>query len=71
MHAASGAPPLETWLHRFLTTTSVGLNRGKRVRTVSIQEVSIDSQGRLFVRPRLSASEDLRFIYRSATGVRW
>lgn len=21
MHAASGAPPLETWLHRFLTTT--------------------------------------------------
>ena len=43
----------------------------RRVRTVAIEVLEIDSEQRLFVRPHLSPGENFEFIYRSATGVRW
>ncbi len=38
---------------------------------IPIDEVAIDSMGRLLVRPRIAANEDFEFIYRTASGVRW
>jgi hypothetical protein len=38
---------------------------------IPIDEVAIDSTGRLLVRPRIAATEDFGQIYRTASGVRW
>lgn len=38
---------------------------------IEIKEIIIDAEGRLFVRPGLSPSEDFAFIWRDASGVRW
>lgn len=38
---------------------------------ILIEEVSIDANNRLFVRPRLLPTEDFEFIYRDATGIFW
>ena len=41
------------------------------MRRIEIVEVSLNSGGKLFVVPKLPAESDYRFIYRTATGVRW
>jgi hypothetical protein len=38
---------------------------------LAIEEVGLDEGAGLFVRPALAPSEDFRFIWRTATGIRW
>ena len=38
---------------------------------VPIEEITIDLRGHLLIRPKLAPSEDLSFIWRDATGIRW
>ena len=40
-----------------------------RMTPVTVSEVSLDSAGHLFVKPK--APEDFTFIWRDASGVRW
>ena len=41
------------------------------MRRIEIVEVSLNSGGKLLVVAKLPAESDYRFIYRTATGVRW
>ena len=41
------------------------------MRSVPIDEISIDDSNRLVVRPLLPPEEDFSSIHRTATGVRW
>ena len=38
---------------------------------IPIDEVAIDSTGRILIRPRIAATDDFEHIYRTASGVRW
>lgn len=38
---------------------------------VEIEEIAIDGDGHLLVRPRLPAEDDFAFIWRDASGIRW
>lgn len=41
------------------------------LRSVSIEEIAIDAENRLLVRPLLMPSENFAHIYRDASGVAW
>ena len=39
--------------------------------TKSIEEVGLDTQGHLFVRPIATSPDEFAFIWRDASGIRW
>jgi integron cassette Hfx-like protein len=41
------------------------------VTTVAIQEIGLDQEGRLYVRPSMNPADDFEHIYRTASGIRW
>jgi hypothetical protein len=38
---------------------------------IPIQEIGIDADGHLFLRPRIDPPENLEFVWRDASGIRW
>jgi hypothetical protein len=36
-----------------------------------IEEIGLDAQGHLFIRPAGASSEEFSYIYRDASGIRW
>ena len=44
---------------------------GRKLKTTSVDEITVDETGRLLVRPRLGRGEDFAGIYRAAMGVSW
>jgi hypothetical protein len=45
---------------------------GKSVSQVmQIEEIGLDDQGHLFVRPSAASADEFAYIYRAAMGIRW